>query len=187
MFHIIVSIVLFFSVTIWSLIFFICLFYLSLPVCLFYDVDNILSYVTACLKWRGEIRDETARREKNEVRARAVENSWPHCAVPARREHGGCFCLLFSYFSIQYLRLLNTVLEIRWKIQALRATERGNYVMSVLCRYDVGMMSAWCRHDVGMLSVCCRYVVGMLSECCRNVVGMLLVGMYLSRYVFGTL
>ena len=42
------------------------------------------------------------RRQKNGVCASAVEIVGPLCAVPARREHGGCICSLFLYNTYVY-------------------------------------------------------------------------------------
>ena len=71
------------------------------------------------------------RGRKLEHRASVVENWSTAPRGPARRERGGCFCTNFSSFSIQYLRVLSAVLA-RWKIWALRATDPGSFVKSIL-------------------------------------------------------
>ena len=57
-------------------------------------------HITACLS--GAARH-------NAIRVSAVENWSTALRGPVRRERGGCFCSLFSSFSIEYVRLLSAV------------------------------------------------------------------------------
>ena len=69
-----------------------------------------------CLpQWQGETRAETARREKNAVRASAVENWSTALRGPSPVRARWLIMPTFFFFSIQYLRLLSAVLA-RWKI-----------------------------------------------------------------------
>ena len=97
---------------------------------------TVMRHSNACLSGVAKLA-QRQRGEKKMLSARARQKiGAPRCAVPARRERGGCFCPHFSSFPIQYfynkLRLLSAVLG-RWKIQALRATETGSNI--ACCQY----------------------------------------------------